>query len=150
MSHIPYSYNKIHPFGYVFISSGKRDIIKVVEFTPISTRNVYNLGFGDLLPGGEIDDKANSNNKDIIKVFATVIDILQDFTKRNPSFIIRFRGSTFERTRLYNRIIRTYYQSFSKTYYTVGAIETEAGTEIVPFDPAVSIVYSVFFVKRIE
>jgi len=150
MSHIPYSYNKLHPFRYIFISSGKRNIVKVVDFIPMPTKNVFNLGFGDLLFNGELDDKANSNNGDIIKVFATVIDILQDFTKMNPSFIIEFQGSTFERTRLYNRIIRTYYQSFSKTYYVVGAIETETGRESVPFDPSTSLVYSVFFVKRLE
>ena len=150
MSHLPYSYNRVHPLRYIFISSGKRDIIKMVEFTPTSTKNVFNLGFGDLLPTGKMDDKANSNNGDISKVFATVIDILQDFTKMNPSFIIRFEGSTFERTMLYNRIIRTYYQSFSKTYFVLGAIETEAGRESVPFDPTTSLVYSVFFVKRIE
>ena len=94
MSHAPYSYKRVRPFGYVFISSGKRDIIKAVEFTPITINNVYNLGFGDLLPNREIDYKANSNNEDIIKVFATVIDILQEFTKMNPSFIIQFEGST--------------------------------------------------------
>ena len=122
----------------------------MVEFTPTSTKNVFNLGFGDLLPTGKMDDKANSNNGDISKVFATVIDILQDFTKMNPSFIIRFEGSTFERTMLYNRIIRTYYQSFSKTYFVFGAIETETGRESVPVDPTISLVYSVFFVKRIK
>lgn len=72
MAQIPYSYNRVHPYGYIFISSGNRDILKAVQFTPKSTKNVYNLAFGDLLPNGDIDDKANSNNKDIIKVFATV------------------------------------------------------------------------------
>jgi uncharacterized protein DUF6934 len=149
MSRSPYIYNKESGNRYNFISSGNRSIIKVVEFTPTS-KNIYNLGFGDLLPDGEIDDTVKSNNGDIIKVFATVIDILQDFTKINPSFIIAFEGSTFERTRLYNRIIRTYYQSFRKTYFVLGAIETEAGRESVPFDPTTALVYSVFFVKRIE
>jgi hypothetical protein len=35
--------------------------------------NLYNLGFGDLLPDGKIDDKVTSNNGDIIKVLSTVI-----------------------------------------------------------------------------
>ena len=53
---------------YTFISKGKRDIQKVVEFIsakPMS--NVFNLAFGDLLPDDSIDDMANSNNGDIVK-----------------------------------------------------------------------------------
>src|SRR5689334_21153265 len=98
MSRPPYNYHKAHPYKYIFISSGKRDIIKMVEFMPMPTKNVFNLGFGDLLPTAEMDDTVSSNNGYIIKVFATVIDILQDFTKMNPSFVIQFEGSTFERT----------------------------------------------------
>ena len=68
---------------YIFESTGKRTITKVVEFSSAERSNVYNLAFGDLLPNGEINDKANSNNGDIIKIFATVIDILQDCTEQN-------------------------------------------------------------------
>jgi hypothetical protein len=76
MSRTPYAYYKENGSRYKFISSGKRAIEKVVEFTPTTLKNVYNLGFGDLLPNGEMDDTANSNNGDIIKIFATVVNIL--------------------------------------------------------------------------
>lgn len=74
------------------------------------------FGFGDLLPDGSINDKANSNNGDILKVMATVVDILKHFTARYPGKVIYFVGSTDERTRLYGRILRTYYYSFSQEF----------------------------------
>ncbi len=64
------------PTDTTLVSIGKRDIIKSVEFTPTLKSNVYNLAFGDTLPNGELDDTTVSNNGDIIKIFATVIDIL--------------------------------------------------------------------------
>jgi len=54
-----YEYSEVHAYRYTFISTGKRDIDKVIEFTPTSISNVYNLAFGDLLPNGGIDDMAN-------------------------------------------------------------------------------------------
>lgn len=82
------------------------------------------MAFGDLLPNGEIDDKAHSNNGDIIKIFATVIDILHDFTEQNPSYIILFLGSTPLRTLLYKRILKTYYQLFSEKFAVHPAKDT--------------------------
>jgi hypothetical protein len=69
MTHIPYSYKQVRSRRYVFISDGNRRVEKVVDFIPLGVRNIMNLGFGDLLPDGTIDDKANSNNGDITKVF---------------------------------------------------------------------------------
>ncbi len=60
----------------------------------------------DLLASGKIDDKANSNNGDIIKVLSTVILIIKDFTEENPEAKIAFSGSTKERTALYQRILK--------------------------------------------
>src|SRR5579872_614159 len=114
MSYLPYSYKQIHPRRFVFYSLGKRRIEKIVEFAPLAVPNFVNLGFGDLRPDGTIDDKANSNNGDIIKVLSTVIEILKHFTSQFPDSVIQFRGSTGERNRLYRRILNTYYSNFSK------------------------------------
>jgi hypothetical protein len=70
------------------------------------------MGFGDLLPDGTVDDKANSNNGDIAKVMVTVIEILKHFTSQHPSMEIYFEGSTAERTKLYGRILKAYYPIF--------------------------------------
>jgi len=149
MSRTPYPYYKENGSRYKFISSGRRAIEKVVEFTPTRLKNVYNLGFGDLLPNGEMDDTAKSNNGDIIKVFATVISILEDFTETHPSLKIVFWGSTLERTKIYNRIIKTYYQSFSKIFVVSGATDAKGRSEEVIYNPSDTCFYSVFFVKRI-
>jgi hypothetical protein len=50
-----------------------------VDFTPTSIKNLYSLSFGDLLPDGSIDDMADSNNGDILRVLSTVVQIIKDF-----------------------------------------------------------------------
>jgi hypothetical protein len=77
MTYVPYSYKRVAPRRYIFTSVGRYEIKKVVEFVPLKAKNVVNLGFGDLLPDGSFDDKANSNNGDILKVLATVVHILK-------------------------------------------------------------------------
>src|SRR5882672_2497428 len=113
MTLIPYAYERPHSRRYVFISDGKKRIKKVVDFIPLKAKNFMNLGFGDLLSDGSVDDKANSNNGDILKVLSTVVDILKHFTARNPGIVIFFAGTTEERTKLYARILKTYYGSFN-------------------------------------
>ena len=149
MNNPPYEYNKVHAYRYIFESTGKRTITKVVEFSSTEMIHVYNLAFGDLLPNDEIDDTVISNNGDIIKIFATVIDILQDFTWCNPSFIILFMGSTPLRTLLYKRILKTYYQSIRTQFSILGVIATELGPIEVPFDMNSTDSYFAFLVKRI-
>jgi len=149
MHHKPYSYTAVEGHRFTFGSTGKRSIVKLIEFTPTRNKDVYNLAFGDLTEKGEIDDTAHSNNGDIVKIFATVINVLQDFTLKNPSFKIAFSGSTIERTKLYNRIIRTYYQSFRDSFIISGLAEIEEGIiKEVDFDPDSTFFYLVFFVKR--
>lgn len=79
MNHPAYPYRKNVDTRYVFVSKGRKHIEKIVEFSPTSVPGSFNLGFGDLLQGGSVDDSVNSNNGDIIKVLATVINILKEF-----------------------------------------------------------------------
>jgi hypothetical protein len=144
-----YEYSEVHAYRYTFISTGKRNIDKVIEFIPTAKNNVYNLAFGDLLPNGGIDDMANSNNGDIIKIFATIINVLQKFTMKNPSFIIYITGSTRQRTLLYNRILKTYYQLFREKFAIAGLIKTDNGEIYVPFDPKSTSAYFAFLIQRI-
>jgi hypothetical protein len=105
----------------MFYSLGKNRIIKVVEFTP-EPGNIYNLGFGDLLPTGEVHDEIVSDNGDIIRVFSTIIRIVKDFLDRNPQAMVSFTGSTFSRTALYSRILRRYYYEFTEQFCITGFI----------------------------
>jgi hypothetical protein len=98
----------------------------VVDFTPSGIKNIVNIGFGDLMPDGSIDDKANSNNGDIVKVLATIVEILKHFTIQHPQAVIYFRGNTVERTKLYTRVLKTYYSVFSKEFKMIGIIGTRS------------------------
>jgi hypothetical protein len=150
MHHTPYVYSKGKIWGwYYFTSKGKRPIKKAVMFTLIEP-NVYNLGFGDLLPDGEIDDLVISNNGDISKVLATIIDIVQDFAKEYPSTTIYFYGSTKRRTALYNRMVRTYYQVFRDGFIITASVKINNGIKEVPFDPSSTQLYCGFYIKRIN
>ena len=123
MNHTAYKYDIPVVNRYVFTSMGKKRIEKVVEFSGIGLKDTFNLGFGDVLPDGTIDDLANSNNGDIVKVLVTIIGIIKDFTNKNPRAHIIFTGSTKERTDLYSRILRSYYSSFIEEFSISGFVK---------------------------
>jgi hypothetical protein len=134
---------------YVFISVGKKRIEKVVEFTSIGLKDTFNLGFGDLLPDGTVDDLANSNNGDIVKVLVTVIGIVRDFTSKNPHAHIIFTGSTKERTDLYSRILRSYYSSFVEEFTISGFAKVGDKYKEIPFDPTIDLDFPFYLIKKI-
>ena len=148
MNKEPYFYNREVSTQYRFISTGRKRVEKIVEFTPLAVKNIYNLGFGDLLPNGKIDDKANTNNGDIIKVLSTVIHIIKDFTQDKPEAQIAFKGSTKERTALYQRIIKTYWEPFSKEFYITALMGPVGSPVETVFNPEYKQVYLAFFVRR--
>ncbi|HTI07638.1 MAG TPA: hypothetical protein VL832_03745 [Puia sp.] len=144
-----YPYDRTQASRYTFTSIGKKRINKEVVFTHTGIRDIVNMGFGDILPDGSIDDKANSNNGDIVRVLSTIVHILIDFTSRFPNKEIFFSGSTQERTKLYARILRTYYASFRKQFIINVLIkEGETYTEL-PFEPKADLKFHGFIIKRI-
>ena len=148
MTRASYPYEQTESWRYIFVSVGNRKIEKVVDFVAIEG-NMVNLGFGDLLPDGSIDDKANSNNGDIIRVLATIIDILKDFTSQYPFVQIVFRGSTPERTKLYGRILQTYYPIFMKEFEIAAVQLVDGRAKVLPYDPKAQQNYLAFLIKRI-
>jgi hypothetical protein len=150
MSHIPYSFEQVQPTRYKFLSIGKNKIEKIVDFVPLKPKYVMNLGFGDLLADGTIDDKITSNNGDIGKVLATVITILKHFTALHPHVIIVFYGSTAERTRLYTRVLKMHHAIFNKDFVIYGILGTEQDGLRLPFDPCAQVDYFAFLIKRIN
>ena len=148
MNQEAYSYNNILPRKYSFVSEGEKRIVKLVEFTRTGDENIVNLGFGDLLPDTGFDDQVVSNNGDIMKIFATIIQIVKEFTAEFPHLKIAFAGSTPERMKLYNRILKTYYSDFSKEFQISGLVK-DALTELeTDFEPKVTGKYILYFVKR--
>jgi len=150
MTYLPYSYKRPHSQRYVFTSIGKKRIDKVVDFVPLGIRNIMNLAFGDLLPDGSVDDTSRSNNGDLVKVLATVIGILRDYTSEYPQVEVFFAGSTVERTRLYTRILKTYFATFNKEFTIYGIAGSENSNKRVQFDPTANIEYLGFLIKRIN
>jgi hypothetical protein len=149
VSHIAYPFEQIQPTRYKFFSLGTNKIEKIVDFVPVIARNVMNLGFGDLLPGGSVDDKITSNNGDIRRVLATVAMIAKHFTTLYPHTIILFFGSTEERTRVYARILKIYYTEFRREFVIYGITGTAQEGQRLPFDPCAQIDYIGFLIKRI-
>ena len=145
----PYEYKRHYTTRYTFTSVGRKRIEKIVDFTNFGIKNTFNLGFGDILPDGSVDDKANSNNGDIVKVLSTVVNILKDFTSRNPQALIAFTGSTQERMKLYTRILKSYYSTFIKEFKITAFINREGNYIEIPFDPKADLEYVVFLIKRI-
>jgi hypothetical protein len=150
MAQNSYSYRRKGFERYIFTSIGKSQIVKLVDFSATQTLNLYNLGFGDLLPDGTIDDKVNSNNGDIIKVLATVAQIVRDFTRQFPEIKIIFVGTTKERNRLYARILKMYYEEFREEFIITVLVGSPGTLNEIDFDPRNDHTYFGFFVKRIN
>jgi hypothetical protein len=91
---------------FEFTSEGPNgEFKKIVQFSQTNNPEIYNLGFGDKLENGEIDDHIRNNNQDRNKILATVATIVYEFTSKYPSKMVFFSGSTEERTRLYRMAI---------------------------------------------
>jgi hypothetical protein len=106
---------------YIFESIGQNSsIFKVVIFSKIKN-NLYNLGFGDYDSQTKaIDDQIISDNGDMIKVLATVIDIALKFLSENPMIYVNIEGSSSLRTQLYQRILNRYYEDLIDSYEIYG------------------------------
>ena len=149
MNRPPYPYDRRHATRYTFVSKGRKGaIIKVVQLKPTTTRGIYNLSFGELRQDGTIDDTINTNNNDIMKVMATIVGIVYDFTAENPGIKIVFAGNNQARMSLYFRILKTYQAEFSKTHIVTALAKVGAEFAELPFDPSGNHKYSAFFVKR--
>lgn len=95
---------------FEFVSIGpKGKIPKLIKFSKTHIEDVYNLGFGDKDPSGEINDLIVSNNADSEKVLATVVSAIYAFTDKYPDVWVYATGSTFARTRLYRMGVSKFY-----------------------------------------
>jgi hypothetical protein len=143
-----YPFDQKQSSRYTFTSIGKKAILKEVVFTHTGVRNIVNMGFGDVLPDGSIDDKANSNNGDIVRVLATIVQILIDFARKFPDLEIFFTGSTLERTRLYTRILKTYYALLSKDFIIHGIVKEGKHLSELQFEPKADVNFVGFLIRK--
>ena len=84
---------------YYFVSKGKKDIIKAVQYQYVrhfDGHPLFNLGFGDFNPAtGTVSDEEISNNDDPYKVFHTVLNTVPRLfdAYENENVILMVQGS---------------------------------------------------------
>jgi hypothetical protein len=109
---------------FEFYSEGpKGKIRKIVRYRPGNSGGItyFNLGFGDWNPATDkIDDLVVTNNRDKLKVLATIALTVLDFTQYFPDAPIYVRGSTPSRTRLYQIGISLNWNKIDPLLYVYG------------------------------
>ena len=90
---------------FTFVSEGpKGSIKKLIVYTQMLEKDIYNLAFGDFNEDtGKIDDQVITDNNDSQKVLTTVASSLYVFTDKHPNVWVYAAGSNTARTRLYRR-----------------------------------------------
>ncbi|MGN7890363.1 DUF6934 family protein [Dyadobacter sp. 22481] len=140
---------KFYPFeaseDYLFFwfesQSEQRKIVKMVELTKV-TENIYNLAFGDVDETGVLDDLVVSNNGDMRKTLATVVQVIVTFFGAYPDKQLYFTGSSPARTRLYRAILSREAENWNEVFDITGIL----GGETFPFQN--SIAYEGFMISR--
>lgn len=102
MNYSRYEYsaeNELNIFEFDSVGT-KGKITKIVQYTEMSVKGYYNLGFGDLdFETREVNDEIVTNNGDGQKVLATVVSTIYAFTGKNPEAYVYATGSSEARTR---------------------------------------------------
>ena len=130
---------------FEFISEGpKGKIDKVVVYSEINLKEVYNLAFGDKDPiTGFLNDLIVTNNGDSHKVLATVAATLYAFTSEEPNATIIATGSTAARTRLYRMGISNNLEEIMKDFIVYG-LTVNKNWELF----RKNIIYGAFLIRR--
>ncbi len=93
-------------FRFDFFSIGiEKKIPKTIVYQKTTLPNYYNLTLADILPDATLDVFSKSNNGDMEKILATVIQTVIVFLAYHPNANIFFTGSTPGRTRLYQIVL---------------------------------------------
>lgn len=130
-------------FYYFESRSEDRTIPKAVQFEKIGA-DIYNLGFGDLYEGYDFNDLVISNNGDMRKVMATVVQIVIVFLGAYPDQQVYFTGSSPSRTRLYRAILNREAEHWSDVFDIKGIMKGKPE----PFQKSVH--YEAFLISVIE
>lgn len=109
-------YSPVENF-YIFTSQGKNgDIQKAIAFQEIEM-GLYNLALVDYHPETQSwSDVAHSNNGDLPKIMATVVQVIKFFLENRPTSIVYLEGNTKAKQKLYNRIVANYHSEFSEEF----------------------------------
>ncbi|MFN0050013.1 MAG: DUF6934 family protein [Cytophagales bacterium] len=114
---------KNEEFVYSFVSVGKNgEIIKVIIFQKIEPL-VFNLVLSDFDPYTQLLlDNVVSNNNDIAKIMATVVQAVVLFLNSNINGTVYLEANSIQKNLLYNRIFTSYYIQMNENYLIRGQI----------------------------
>ncbi|MBO9617273.1 MAG: hypothetical protein J7619_31605 [Dyadobacter sp.] len=110
-------------FWFESCSSGCT-IPKIVEFDEIEI-GTFNLAFGDIDSHGRLNDSVVSNNGDMEKVLATVVQVVLTFLEKYPTRRVYFSGNSPARNRLYRAILSRDIENWSNVFEVDGITEGE-------------------------
>lgn len=118
-------------FFFEFESIGNNGKIKkIVQYTKMSVKGFYNLGFGDYNDETkEINDEIVTNNGDGLKVLATVVSTLYAFTGKYTEANVFATGSSEARTRLYRMGITNNLEELKEDFLVYGLRKDETFEE---------------------
>jgi hypothetical protein len=123
MNYPRYEYStedELNIFEFDSIGS-KGKVTKIIQYTEMSVKGYYNLGFGDLdIETKEVNDEIVTNNGDGQKVLATVVSTVYAFTGKNPEAYVYATGSNDARTRLYRMGITNNLEELKKDFLVYG------------------------------
>lgn len=107
---------------FQFSSIGiKGKVTKIVQYSEMTIKGYFNLGFGDLnVKTREVNDEIVTNNGDGQKVLATVVSTLYAFTGKYPEAYVYATGSNEVRTRLYRMGITNNLIELKKDFHVYG------------------------------
>lgn len=132
---------------YEFVSMGPNGVFKkIVQFTQTINHEIYNLGFGDKLENGEIDDLVRNDNRDRNKILATIAATVYEFTSVYSDKYVFFSGSTPERTRLYRMALSKNLKELQEDFEIFGV--NSSGQEYVTEIFRKGENYAGFLIKR--
>ena len=108
--HYPVHYQKLESHQYWFVSVGKRNVIKCVQFSILDAHSkLYNLSLMDLdLHLNMLSDNAITDNGDTIRILRTVAFCVQVFLNKEENTKVYFVGNSPARNRLYRMYIYNY------------------------------------------
>ena len=110
----------------------KGKVTKIIQYTEMSIKGYFNLGFGDLdLNTKEVNDEIVTNNGDGQKVLATVVSTVYAFTAKNPEAYVYATGSNEARTRLYRMGITNNLEEISIDFKVFGYTDKGIWEEFV-------------------
>ena len=105
---------------FSFYSVSEEKIIqKLVVYTPVDDL-IYNLALVDVMPDGSLADNVTTNNQDVRRVIATVIQTVLAFFERYSDGLVYFQGSDDVRTRFYRILITRELEQASQLFTIYG------------------------------